>query len=429
MRKVLATLLIFLTALPSFALLEEKKITLKEAIDVALKINPQMKMIKIDVEKSKNDIKTANRLQNPSLGTGQNIGKTARGNAEQVSADLVIEILKRGKRKNVAKSESIAMENNQKYQEVCFAASIKLAYINYLLKKANLKILNDQMQISKEIYDYANKASSKGNTLKTEAIQAKIAYNRSFLYKNIASSEMITAQNEFNAIMNSNDYDYNTKEDDLTNNYEELMTLNPEDNFLTFEKVKTFALQNRFDLKKALQDIETAQNKLKVVRSQLIPDLEVTGGYQYQTKGMSDSGKYTNGAYAAVDIVNIPVLYRFRPEIQNAKLDIEKAQIAYEDTKVDAIRNITDAWEKYTIAKDTLVFYNKELLVNSKELMRESLKSLEKKEIDLTSFLVSKKLYLELSLGYEEALSDYYVSYAQLLKEMNIIELNKNDLI
>ena len=51
--------------------------------------------------------------------------------------------------------------------------------------------------------------------------------------------------------------------------------------------------------------------------------------------------------------------------------------------------------------------------------MSASISSLDKKEIDITAFLVSKKLYLEMMLGYHVALSDYYISYAELLKEMN----------
>ena len=429
MKKALATLLILFLASPCWALLEEKKVSLKEAIDTALEINPQIKMMKIDVQKSKNDIKIQNQLQNPSIGTGQNIGKTAKGNAEQISADYVIEILKRGKRKKAAQSESLALANNQKFQELSFVAEIKFAYINLLLKKANLKITTEQMQISKEIYDSTTKQEEDKKASKTDAIQAKIAYNRAYLYKNIAKSEMVTAQNEFNAIMNSNNFDYNTQADYLNNDYESLLTLSPNDDFLTFEKVKDFALKNRYDIKKAAQDVETAQNNLAVVRSKLIPDVAISGGYQYETKGMSDNGVFLNGAFAGLQIVNIPLFYRYKPEIENAKLDIEKAQLNYEDVKIDATRSITDAWEKYTIAKNNLAFYNNELLYNSKELLMESIKNLAAKEIDLTSFLVSKKLYLELSLGYVEALSEYYINYAQLLKEMNLVELNKEEFI
>ena len=52
-------------------------------------------------------------------------------------------------------------------------------------------------------------------------------------------------------------------------------------------------------------------------------------------------------------------------------------------------------------------------------------KHLAEKELDLTAFLVSKRTYFDLMLEYQQALADYYTSYAELVKEMNIIEVEK----
>ena len=174
----------------------------------------------------------------------------------------------------------------------------------------------------------------------------------------------------------------------------------------------------------AKQEVESAKKNLAVIKSQLIPDFQVIGGYAYETKGISDNGRFNSGAYAGANLVNIPLFYRYQPEIQNAKLQIEKAQLHYEDLKVDVTRDITDAWEKFVIAKNNLIYYNAEVLANSKDLLDESVKSLNKKEIDMATFIISKKLYLELILSYQSALNDYYISYAELLKEVNISGLS-----
>ena len=241
------------------------------------------------------------------------------------------------------------------------------------------------------------------------------------MYTNIAQSEVISAQNRFNNVMNSNQTNFDTKEDGLNNtDFEKLLTLNPNNLFFNFQKIKDFAIENRYDLKSSLKEVETAQNKLKEVKSKRIPDLELQGGYAYLTGSNSDSGSYRQGAYAGVNLVNIPIINTYKPEIKNAKLEIEKSQLKYEDHKIDAIRNITDSWEKYEIARNTLNFYNKELLMNSKELLDESVKNLNNKKISLTDFFIYKKLYVELMLGYQNALSEYYISFAELLKELNI---------
>ena len=99
-------------------------------------------------------------------------------------------------------------------------------------------------------------------------------------------------------------------------------------------------------------------------------------------------------------------------------MEVEKAQLKYEDMIIDATRNITDAWEKFSIAKDTLNFYDKELMNNSQELLKVAREGLRKNDNDLTSYLFSKKLYFELMLEYQNALGDYYISWAELLREL-----------
>ena len=418
MKKVLFALLI-LTTTTCYGITETQKISLEEAIQSALETNPQVKMAKLSVEQSKNEIKAVNRLQNPSIKTNQNLGKAGEGEPQQIGADYVIEILKRGKRKEVAKSNSQAAFDNQKFQEFNLILEVKKAYFDLLLKKSNLRILAEQKNLSKQLLESAIKEEQKGNIPKTDVVQAKIAYNRTIMYYNIANSEVVSSRNRFNSIMNANDIEYDTKEDYLNGQFEDLLTVKPTQNDFNLDAIKNFTLNNRYDLLSVKQEVESAKGKLKIVKSQLIPDIELSGGYSYITSNSSETGRYQNGAFAGMSLVNIPIFYQYQPEIKNAKLEIEKAQLKLEDTQIDVTRSITDAWEKFVISRENLNFYNDELLVNSRELMSASINSLSKKEIDITAFLVSKKLYLEMMLGYHVALSDYYISYAELLKEMN----------
>lgn len=425
---IFLTSIIFFSITPLFAILEYGEISLIEAIDIALKTNPQVQMKKIETDIAKNDVKIANRLQNPSISTFQNIGATAQGNPQEVGADYVIELLKRGKRKNYALIKEAIAKDNKKLYELTLAYEVKKAYIDLLYKKTNLKILNEQKELAKEILEDIEIEYQNNKLPKTDVVQAKIALNRSIMYSNLARSEVISARNYFNAVMNSYETDYDIKDNELKDNFKALLTLSPKDNSLNFEKIKNYTLQNRYDLKIAENEIEAAKRKFQEVKSKLIPDLELEGGYGYETKGISDIGRFMNGAFVRVGFTNIPLVYQYQPEIKNAQLEIEKAQLKYDDVRIDIIREITDAWEKYTVSKENLNFYDKELLSNSKELLESSMTSLDKKEINITNFLVSKKLNLELILGYQEALRDYYFNFAELLETMGVIELKEANL-
>ena len=419
MKKIIFTLFILLITLPSFAIQEERKISLQDAIELAIRTNPQMELARLDVDIARNKIFEANRLQNPSIHTFQNIPKAGMGNPQQVGVDYTIELFKRGKRKETAKTYSLAASDHQKFLEYGLIAEVKKSYVNFLVKKSKYKILKEQEELAKELYENIKEEVEKGNLPKTEEIQAKIVVNKSIMLTNVARTETITAQNYFNSVLNTSDINLDTKEDVLPDDYSSLMAIKPTEKTPELKEIKDYALNNRYDLLMAQKEAEAAKKNLETTKNLRIPDVELTGGYSYQTRGMSGDGHFQSGGYVGASLVNIPVLYNFKPEIDNAKIEIQKAELKYEDAKIDAIRNITDAYEKFVIARENLNYYNKEILSNSRELMDASRQNLHNKEIDLTTFLVSKKLYLELMLGYQDALGEYYSSYADLLKEIN----------
>ena len=92
MKKIIFAFLI-LTTTSCFGITETKKISLEQAILSALSTNPQMKMAILDVEKSKNDIKTADKLQNPTVGTFQNMGRAGEGDPHQIGVEYIVELL------------------------------------------------------------------------------------------------------------------------------------------------------------------------------------------------------------------------------------------------------------------------------------------------------------------------------------------------
>lgn len=408
------------------AILENQKISLEEAISYALKTNPQNKLKKLEISQAQNNVKSANQLKNPSIGILENIGGMAKQDPQTIGIEYTIELLKRNKRKQFAKSEVEIAKKNQLSNEFDLIYNIKNAYFIFLLKKSNLKIVKEQCELSKELLENTKNAVAKNKLPKTELIQAKISYNRALMFVNIAKSEVISAQNRFNTIMNSDNLDFDTREEELSNSYSNFLTIEPTDNSINFEKIKNYALENRNDILKVKQEVKSAQENLKVVKSKLIPDIDISSGYGYMT-AHSTKDNFMGGAYIGAYLTNIPLIYQYQPEIQNAKIEIEKAQLKYEDAKIDALRDITDAWEKFSISRDNLNFYNKEILENSKDLAKEAQNSYNKKEIDLTTFLISKKMYLETMLAYQDALSDYYLSYALLLKETNVVDINNID--
>lgn len=99
----------------SYAVDIPEKITLPQALDLAVQNNIDYKSAKIDVDIAKNKIKEANRLQNPDFNIFYNFGSAGRGNPQQIGLSETIEIAKRGARKKLAKSNLELTKQNVGY--------------------------------------------------------------------------------------------------------------------------------------------------------------------------------------------------------------------------------------------------------------------------------------------------------------------------
>ena len=134
---------------------------------------------------------------------------------------------------------------------------------------------------------------------------------------------------------------------------------------------------------------------------------------------MSDNGTYKSGGYVGVNLVNLPVFYTYRPEIQNAKFQVEQAETNYESTVNKARKSLENAYEKFVTSQMNLNYYNNKLIKDSNELIKLSKRSYEAGKSNLTALIVMEQQYREIVSGYVNALSDYYIDWVEFLREIN----------
>ena len=117
MKKFLAIILILFVGQVCLADNPVEKLTLEEAIDLAVKNNIDFYANKLDAEIAKNNIKVANRLQNPDFDVFYNYGSAGKGNPQLFGMTETIEIPKRGARKKLAKANFELAKENLKFYE------------------------------------------------------------------------------------------------------------------------------------------------------------------------------------------------------------------------------------------------------------------------------------------------------------------------
>lgn len=408
---------------------EIKRIGLDDAIQLSLSNNLDLQSARIDIELAKNGVKIANRLQNPDLSIFYNYGKAGRSEPQQIGLTQTLEIAKRTPKKKLAKSELIKKELDVKLQEFTLEMDVRETYVDLVGAKTILNYLSEQEKLLSELLELAKKREKQGQAVQSDVIQAQIALNQLSTKINSAKAFTASARNDFNKALNIKEESnviYDTKEDTLPGETVFISLKTPDYNtkLPPFELIAEKALEKRLDVRAAKQEVDIAQKNFTVVSRQRIPDVELFGGYAYLPASHADSGKLEPGAYAGAGISNIPVLYTFKPEIKNAKLQIEQAQINYESAKNKAMKDLNTAYERLSASQTNLLFYKNKLVKDSEDLIKISKKNYMQGNADLTSVIVMEQAYREILTGYAVALADYYTDWIDFLREVNHEDFN-----
>lgn len=198
-----------------------------------------------------------------------------------------------------------------------------------------------------------------------------------------------------------------------------MLTPAPDEDFPPFSELVSEALENRYDIQIAKQQIDVAEKNLTVIARQRIPDISLSGGYGYQMAKHTDDGRFNSGGYVGASLVNIPLFYNYSPEIQNAAYKLQQAELNYQSVKNKAIKDISAAYDKFLTAAENLKYYESKILVSSEELIEVSKAAYESGKSDITSLIVMKQSYKSIIVGYTYALADYYNSWTNFLREVN----------
>ena len=424
MKKFVLILLILLICPAGYAG-EIKKISLQEALDIAVENNIDYQASKMDIGIAENKVKASNRLQNPQVNSFFNIGDIGRGNPQTAGLSETVEIAKRDARKKLAMANLELTRQNLDYIKFDLKMDVREAYVNLVLTKEILLVLESRQRLLQDLLEIAKKRVAAGEVEEVDVIQTEIALNQLVIQVNTQKANVKSAMFDFNKAINIKN-EGSIKYDALDDNFSDkddfiaLLSPKPRDKLPPFELIMESSLKNRYDIKIAKQQIDVARKNLVYVTRQRVPDIELMGGYGFMTKGMSETGAYMNGAYAGANIVNIPLFYTFKPEIQNAKMQVDQAELKYTSVENKAINDLHSAYEKFLTAKLNLNYYNDNLLKNSNELIKVAKKNYAQGKSSLTTLIVMEQSYRSIVAGYTYALADYYNCWIDFLREVNV---------
>ena len=162
MKKLLIFLVLYFIPVMSFAIEDVQKVTLQQAIDITVENNIDLKASYLEQDMAKNDVKIANRLQNPDFNAFYFLGAAGRTEPNQLGFSELIEIGKRGARKNLAKANLDLIIKNIDYRKFSIEMDVREAYVNLVAAKSVLDTMEQQQELQEELLEIAKRHVKSG---------------------------------------------------------------------------------------------------------------------------------------------------------------------------------------------------------------------------------------------------------------------------
>ena len=205
MKKIVAALILGIFIQTSaFGIEDVKKVYLQGAINAAIENNLDLQAAELNVNIAKNDIKSANRLQNPSFDFFYNYGASGWTEPRQLGLSQTVEVAKRRARKKLAQSNLKLVETNVDYTRFDLKMDVREAYINLVAAKSILETLKQQQHLQEDLLAIAQKRVEEGKVPDIDVIQAEIALNQMITQVNTAKVNVKNALFAFNKIILTN---------------------------------------------------------------------------------------------------------------------------------------------------------------------------------------------------------------------------------
>ena len=411
MRIILIVVCLTVFVLPVQA--QVKRISLDEAVGLAMSYNIDLQAKRKELGIAQADIKIANRLQNPQVQSNILIGQVRTGNSSQAGLMLPVETFKRGVRKKAAIAKKKSIESEIAQFEHNLKIKVMKAYFEVLFYKSVVHIMNERKDLFEDMKKIAQAKPQSDSNYKIDNLQSDIKYKKQLIELNRAKAELLNAQFNLNKVINAaNDENmYDTQEDSLFGDDLSILEIKlPE-----YKQIEAAALKYSYSIRIAESNIEKYGQEYILAKRQRIPNITVGGGYAWQLKYGRDgddwSGAFVGGGF------DLPVLYTYRPEIDRAYTILEKARMDKASFENKLKITLKQDYNNFKYSKQNMDYY-KEILEESDEILKMSTERYRMGETALINLLMVENGHQALLNEYITAMDIYYGVYLNMMQNI-----------
>lgn len=405
MKKILA-LIVIIFAIIAPVNAEVVRISADEAVQLALENNLTLQAKRKEVDILKQEVKMANALKNPQLQANILTGSISKANSSQAGVALPIEISKRGVRKKAAIARLNRIEDQIRQEELNLKIDVMSAYFDVVYMKTIVAILKQREELFKEMEIVANSKPKNSLNYEIEKLQSDMKHKKQVILLNKAKADLLCAQFHLNEVLNlknANSVMYDARETSLFQEHISLLAIEiPE-----YKKIEDIAMKYSYSIRISDDNIAISKAELKQAKHLVIPDLTVAGGYAYSSDGKAQ-GAFVGGS------LDMPLLYTYRPEVNRAKIILERAKIdrvSFENQLKFALKQ---DYNKFKYAKENMNYY-KDILKDSETILQMSRDRYAKGQTVLLNVFIIENSHKDILNEYIDAMQIYYRAYLELM--------------
>ena len=373
---------------------QHEEIYLESAIQIAIHANHGLKVIQEKVKVAEAHLDGIALLSNPELET-EFIGGD--------HSEQVVELTKtfelggqRGHRKQIAKI-NLEKANLELIDSTrLLTKSVKTAFFQLVLIQEKLKLAKGIIKHNQQMYDLAQFQFESGDISVSKVSLANIQLQSSQREFASLESDKMLAQLELNGLLGTSLDSTPTAIGGFPDKSNKKLLL---------DSLKSHALTHRADLKSLKLNRQLTENRHKLAKASIIPDLSI-GGIAEHSAGETGFGvKFS---------LPIPLFDRNRVEINTIKVKKELDTAEVTNTQRQIIREVMSAYITLSASEKTLKFYDEnmlKLLNDNLTLMRSAY---ELGEVELLELILIQNEFIKTRFAYLDALATYHKSMVQL---------------
>lgn len=376
---------------------------LQSFLALADQANPTLAQANALVRRSAAQAQQAGLYPNPEVGyQGEQIRGGSYGGGEQGGYLQQTIVLggKLGLRRNIYTQQKQSDQIGVEEQTARVHNDVTQAFYNALTAQALVQMRQRLLTLAQDAVETVHQLANVGQADAPDTLQAEVEAEQ-------AKVELVAAQGDFHQDFRILAALAGKPELPLTSLDGSLET----PPMLDADQQVATLLETSPTVKRKQQQIAVAEAQLKAARREVIPDLQLKAGEQYNFEQVTSAPAHAAGpqSFASAGI-NLPLWNRNQGNIAAAQADLERARQEVTRTRLALRQTAAPLAQSYQTARLTADRYRTELIPRAKRAYELYLARYQEMAMAYPQVLVSQRTLFQLQIAYLKALHDEWQS-------------------